>query len=323
MPQLSPPFTKTNQTPTPRNRNRRIAITALIVAVVIAVIGGIIFVKMASTPEPASESPAPAAIQSPEPQASQSTPPEPPLTEEELANAKNVIMLIAQDGQGATLADDRVASVTGVLAQRLDRAALEYSKVAFSGDRLYVIFDDSATSDSVAGAVEVVNGDFRLEIRRVLGVRYGDGATVGDTQSVEGGIYASDRDPMPGFVTEYTLGPVEFQGATIAQVSASAFDGGRAGFGEWGVQIQFDAEGARAFSALTLELIDAVPPGNQIALVLDGVVLTAPRILGVITDGDVQIAGSFTQAVAESLANELRLASNGLTFTVQSVTTGN
>lgn len=61
--------------------------------------------------------------------------------------------------------------------------------------------------------------------------------------------------------------------------------------------------------------------GNQFAMVLDGEVLSAPRVLAVITDGKPQITGSFDRHSTEALANQLRLASRGLTFTVESTRT--
>ena len=76
------------------------------------------------------------------------------------------------------------------------------------------------------------------------------------------------------------------------------------GFDQYGqaiVQLQFDKEGGKIFDSVTFQNI-----GKQLAIVLDGVVHSAPVIRDRIPNGQAQISGSFTPAEAGDLALVLR-----------------
>jgi protein-export membrane protein SecD len=66
------------------------------------------------------------------------------------------------------------------------------------------------------------------------------------------------------------------------------------------VGIEFDAEGTKLFSDLTKENI-----GKQIAIFLDGQVISAPTVQTQITDGKAVITGNFTLEEAKQLAQRL------------------
>ena len=70
------------------------------------------------------------------------------------------------------------------------------------------------------------------------------------------------------------------------------------------VTLQFNEEGKKKFGELT-----AANVGNQIAILLDGEVLTAPRVSEPITGGSAQITGSRDAKEAEHLAILLRSGS--------------
>src|SRR5690606_13176243 len=63
------------------------------------------------------------------------------------------------------------------------------------------------------------------------------------------------------------------------------------------VQFRLDDEGARQFAAMTRANV-----GRQLAVVLDGKVLTAPVIRTPITGGSGEISGSFSSSEAADLA---------------------
>lgn len=66
------------------------------------------------------------------------------------------------------------------------------------------------------------------------------------------------------------------------------------------VRLQFDAEGTKLFSDLTTANI-----GKQIAIVLDGQIISAPTVQSAITDGTAIISGKFTADEAKQLATRL------------------
>ena len=75
----------------------------------------------------------------------------------------------------------------------------------------------------------------------------------------------------------------------------------QAGRSEKMVNMVMNAEGAKAWARLTKENI-----GNQIAIVLDEMVYSAPRVNDEITGGRSQITGNFTPEEAKDLANVLK-----------------
>jgi len=83
------------------------------------------------------------------------------------------------------------------------------------------------------------------------------------------------------------------------------------------VSIAFDNEGAKIFDRVTGESV-----GKQLAIVLDGVVHSAPRIQDRISGGSAQITGNFTHDEAAKLAIVLRESLPAPMKIVQNVTVG-
>jgi preprotein translocase subunit SecD len=99
---------------------------------------------------------------------------------------------------------------------------------------------------------------------------------------------------------------------------------------QWQVILTFNNAGTSAFGTLTTNLYDNYYSGgqggnqndvvlDQVAIVLDGNVVSAPEINQPITGGNAQITGSFTQAQATQLQNILKYGSLPLKLTPQTV----
>jgi preprotein translocase subunit SecD len=113
---------------------------------------------------------------------------------------------------------------------------------------------------------------------------------------------------------KYILGPVELDGSSIDDATF----GIQQNNGLWAVNLSFDAEGTQTFGEISQRLYGAQAPLNQFAFVLDGYVLSAPSMNGVILDGKPSITGSFTQETAKVLADQLKYGALPLSFTVES-----
>ena len=90
------------------------------------------------------------------------------------------------------------------------------------------------------------------------------------------------------------------------------------------VSLDFDGGGTDAFSKISEALVcpsGTVPPCRQFAVVLDGQVLSAPTMNSLITNGQAQIEGNFTQASAKSLATSLKYGALPVSFADFSVET--
>ncbi|MFD4643336.1 precorrin-3B C(17)-methyltransferase [Lentzea sp. NPDC058436] len=109
-------------------------------------------------------------------------------------------------------------------------------------------------------------------------------------------------DPAAPLVTcdageyRYDLGPVFLDGDRVAAATASFDQNG----GGHVVTVEFDGEGARTWSDFTTANVD-----KQVAILINGRVLSAPTIQSPITGGSAQISGKFTRDEADQLARQL------------------
>ena len=133
-------------------------------------------------------------------------------------------------------------------------------------------------------------------------------------------------DPAKPLVTcddtlalKYILGPVEVFGLNISNAtSGTVTTQTGASTNDWAVNLEFDAEGTAAFGTVTARLFTLQSPQNQFAITLDGLVITAPATNAVITNGQAQITGSFTQESATVLADQLKYGALPIGFEIQS-----
>ena len=103
------------------------------------------------------------------------------------------------------------------------------------------------------------------------------------------------------------LGPVLITGEAIADARAQ-----RGQFGAWEVQMSFTGEGAIRFGQITGQNV-----GRLLAIVLDDVVISAPRIQQQILGGQAQITGRFSLDDANDLALVLRSGSLPVSIRVE------
>ncbi|WP_240807408.1 protein translocase subunit SecD [Actinomadura geliboluensis] len=140
-------------------------------------------------------------------------------------------------------------------------------------------------------------------------------------------VAACDQDEENGQVTKYILGPVRVLGENVDSANAMP-PNGQQGQASWSVSLKFDGKGAKEFGAVTTDASRAYQanpsaPQAQVAIVLDGQVVSAPAIReGPITGGTASIDGppeSFDQQYATDLANVLKYGALPLEFTQSSI----
>ena len=153
-----------------------------------------------------------------------------------------------------------------------------------------VLFDSNLQPGQVYP--QVVESDFGYHIIKLLEVR-GDG----DNKEVHAQhiLLAKKTPPAPAqsqptFV-ETGLSGKNLKTANVQFMSQS---------GKPEVGIEFDAEGTKMFADLTKENI-----GKQIAIFLDGQIISAPTVQTQISDGKAVITGNFTLDEAKKLAQRL------------------
>ena len=155
-----------------------------------------------------------------------------------------------------------------------------------------------------------------------------DGKLPDGTPAPNGTLYYPDGTPIvdvwdqPLFACDanyqkYLLGPVIVQGQRVTGAQSGIPQGGVS----YQVTLSFDSTGTDEFGQATTKLVNQTSPMNQFAIVLDGAVVSAPRVDQAITGGQAQITGTFTQQQAQDLARVLNYGSLPLSFDASSVST--
>lgn len=108
--------------------------------------------------------------------------------------------------------------------------------------------------------------------------------------------------------TKYLLSPAAIEGTDLTGAEAGLPSAGGV---NWLVQLSIGGEGKEVFADLSQQMVGQ---GTQFAIVLDGNVISAPQFTGVITNGDAQITGDFTESTAKDLATSLKFGSLPISF---------
>lgn len=151
----------------------------------------------------------------------------------------------------------------------------------------------------------------------------------GGAQDPKKAVISCARD---GSGAVYILGPAELKGTDLTSATSALEQTSQgSNTNQWIVSLEFNKQGTADFSKISTRLLQyrnnqSAPQKNQFAIVLDGLTVSAPGIESAITGGKAQISGGtnangthgFTQAAANSLANQLSFGSLPLNFTVQS-----
>jgi len=209
--------------------------------------------------------------------------------------------------QGSGTNRQIVISVPGDSGRRIvdlvgQTAELRFRQVLAEAAGIATPTDTSTAATPVAGVTEELNTRFASLDCSVAANLEGTGADSPADTTV-----ACSRDGG----AKYILAPAEILGQQVSSAEAG-YDPAQ-GLA-WFVSLTFDGDGTRAFGALTSRVTTLSSPLNQVAIVLDGLVVSAPRINEPIPSGNAQITGSFSQVEAQDLANVLKYGALPLAF---------
>jgi preprotein translocase subunit SecD len=241
-------------------------------------------------------------------------------------------------GEEGSVTNEAIDQAVSIIRQRVDSLGVVESEVTAQGsgtNRQIVI---SVPGDTGRRVVDLVGQTAELRFRQVLASGSGIPATADAAATPAAGVSADVNakfaaldctkpenlqgngadDATAVLVTcdrsggaKYILAPAEVLGRQISKASAGLDP--QAG-SAWFVSLTFDGEGTSAFGALTSRVTALPEPTNQVAIVLDGLVVSSPRITEAIPSGNAQITGSFTQLEAQDLANVLKYGALPLAF---------
>jgi preprotein translocase subunit SecD len=134
--------------------------------------------------------------------------------------------------------------------------------------------------------------------------------TIGSTFASDQYAIACDRNGLEKFL----LAPVAVPGSDIDTASANLSQNSAG----WQVDLKFNSDGAKTFGEITTQMAQqpSDSPGNRFAIVLDGVVVSAPGVNEAILGGSAQITGQFGKEEAQDLANVLKFGALPLSFEI-------
>ena len=104
---------------------------------------------------------------------------------------------------------------------------------------------------------------------------------------------------------KFLLSKAMIEGTDLRSASSGLVDFG------YVVNIAFKGDATKTFTMISQDLVGTE---RQFAIVLDGTVISAPTMEGVITDGRAQISGNFTQQSAQGLATSLKFGALPVSF---------
>ena len=265
-------------------------------------------------------------------------------------------MTITLTATNSTVEKDSLELARNIIQKRVDGLGIGEASVTTSGDRHIVVSAPNVQRDDM---VKLIGSTAQLTFRPVLrtgqvGQQNNDPdlpglptptpepgetgsllsveevlkyeATEQDTQAfnnfkckdkIEARLDRATMGCDPTGQMKYLLGPAAIIGERVVRASSGVPQGQVSHV----VTLEFDEEGTNTFSQMTTAMVSKQAPANQFAVVLDGVVQSAPRVQTAITNGQAQITGSFTAESAAELANILKFGALPLNFEPSQVET--
>ncbi len=263
----------------------------------------------------------------------------------DLQGGTQVILIPSPVVEGAVITDEQLAQTVEILRARVDSLGVVESEVTTAGSGNDAAIVVSVPGESQERLVDLVQQTALLNFRPVwnlfppnpeatredspsstptqTGLVQADSNTaefetdVAALNCLDPANYSGGTPDNPELwlgtcdqtgTVKYSLQPAFIQGTNVTNASAELPQGGVG----WVVNLEFNSEGGTALANASSQL-SVLPecgtgqsPCNAFAIVLDGVVVSAPRFNEAILGGQASIEGNFTAQEARDLANVLK-----------------
>jgi preprotein translocase subunit SecD len=272
----------------------------------------------------------------------------------DLRGGTQVVLVPKPVTAGTEITEEQLAQTVAIIRQRVDGLGVAEAEVTTQGTGATTAIVVSVPGENSERIVELVQRTALLNFRPVWSLEnaFPDPSDSTETQHPQATEFSepfatdvralncldpvaysggTPDDPEQWLGTcsqeglqKYILEPAFIRGTNVTGADAAI---PQTGFG-WVVTLDFDTEGARALSEASSRL-SALPecgtpglsPCNAFAIVLDGVVVSAPRFNEPILGGSAQIEGNFTAQEAADLANVLKYGALPVTLEAVDITT--
>jgi len=188
-----------------------------------------------------------------------------------------VVVFEAETEKTGTDLEELMTQTIEVISRRVNAMGLTEPNITKQGDKRIRI-ELPGVSDAQE-ALAIIGKTAQLEFRLL-----------------DDGEYALSGMPVDAIKSSFVVG-----GDNIEKAFTSLSDKG-----VYAVSLEFDADGAKSFATATADAFKTTGKTRQIAIVLDGEIISAPVPGSVIRDGKAQITGSFTLEEAGLLASLIR-----------------
>ena len=193
--------------------------------------------------------------------------------------------------------ESKLKGATAKSETKADAAAVAVNKKAHPLLSMIMPAQNSREGSAVVGYVASYD---TAEVNKILNSPEAKATLRGDV-SLKWGVKSSDMFPKADI---YELFAIRVPADGKAPLEGNAISDARADFDQYGkpmVSMSMNNEGARVWANLTKNNIN-----KAIAIVLDGVVYSAPNVINEISGGNSTITGNFTTEDTKDLSNVLK-----------------
>ena len=201
------------------------------------------------------------------------------------------VILTAQPAKGKTLTSDDMDRAELIVRNRVDKLGASETSIQRQGSTQIVVELPGITNPKEA--LDVIGSTGQLEFVEVASIN--DSTTVAALRAGDDNVKLKDGTYQP-FMTGEVI-----KSANVAQATDT---------GKIEVNLTMNAAGTKTWAEATTRMAPISkggksPTGEQVAIVLDGVVQSAPSVNEPITGGSTAISGSFTPEQAKNLKTVL------------------
>ena len=202
------------------------------------------------------------------------------------------VVMTASKPDGSAVTDDDMKTAVKIVQERVNSLGASEATVQQQGSTSILVQIPGATN--AEQAIQTIGTTGLLEFVDLTQVADQDALL-----KINSG--QSDVELTPGTYTAFMTGD-DIRNVTISQQSTG---------GTYEVDLTLNSEGTQKFAEVSKEL---APTHGQIAIVLDGVVNSAPAVQSEITNGQVAITGNYSLDDAKALQSVLQSGSLPVTL---------
>ena len=212
------------------------------------------------------------------------------------------VNLSASTTDGSQITKDQMEQAQKVITNRVNSSGASAASVQQQGSNSFLVQVPGASADSQK-ILDTLSSQGVLEF-----------VNVNDIKSSKVRGYIQQGLTGMNLKTEKVKYTAFMTGDNVTQTTV----GREQGNADYAVNLQLDSAGTQAFAEVSKELVST---NGQIAILLDGVVKSAPAVQSAITNGQVQITGNYTSEEANQLKTIIDSGSLPVSLKIESAST--